>query len=259
MKICAGNWKMYKTPDEAAAFLREFSGLAPSSAAEASKRLKFLIFPPALCLDRVASVARELNLPIEFGVQNSSFKKEGALTGETSAWAASQAGASWVLVGHSERREIFRETNDELIAKVKYGHELNLNVLFCFGEKLGDRKRGATESVLLAQLKPLFDFLSTVPEAKRSLVHLAYEPVWAIGTGVVASPDDVRHAHAFIRNYLAESLGAAMAAQTCLLYGGSVKPDNSAALSAIPNVDGFLIGGASLVPSDFVAIGKSLN
>ena len=188
---------------------------------------------------------------VRLGVQNVHWEKGGAFTGETSVAMAADAGAALVLVGHSERRWVFGETVEQTVEKVRAVLAAGLVPVLCVGEQLDERRAGRAEAVVAAQLAPV---LEVVPlSAARSLV-VAYEPVWAIGTGVNATPADAGAMHRFVRARLEEAYGGETAAAIPILYGGSVKPDNARELLAEPGVDGVLVGGASLDPAGFAAI-----
>lgn len=240
-KIFAANWKLHKTPDQTRAFFETWK----SRAADASDGV-FVFFPPAICLE-AASIALK-GTPFEWGAQNVHFEDKGAFTGENSPQVVREMGAGWSLVGHSERRQIFGETDESCAKKVRKLQELGLRPLLCIGETLAEREAGRTLEVLSSQLgKGLETAMKDRPLA------VAYEPVWAIGTGKVASPEQVREVHAFLASKM-KDLG--FGSDTPLLYGGSVKPDNAPGLIRIPHVDGFLVGGASLEVDSFLAIAK---
>ena len=236
-KVVAGNWKMHHGP---AATGRFFSDFRPA-VADGSVRLVF--FTPDLSLAAAIGSAR---VPAEFGVQNIHWEDAGALTGETSAPMAGEAGATLALIGHSERRHVFGETDAEVDRKVGAAARAGLVPVVCVGELLEQRRAGAVEEVLRRQVAAFAGSLAGVP---RFMV--AYEPVWAIGTGETATPDDASEAHAIVRDALG-ALGRAP-----VLYGGSVKPANAAALMSAPGVDGVLVGGASLDPGVFARIAEA--
>jgi triosephosphate isomerase len=241
MAVIAGNWKMHKGPDDARAFFADLALERVSGAHEV------IVFPPAVSLV-VAAQAFPGRLAI--GVQNVHWEDGGAFTGETSAPMAAQAGATFVLIGHSERRHVFGETDEETARKVGAAHRHGLAPVFCVGETLEERRQGRVAEVVLRQLDAALDTLSS----GRFLV--AYEPVWAIGTGETATPADASDAHGTIRARLTEAIGA-RASEVPLLYGGSVKPANAAELLAAPDVDGVLVGGASLDPESFIRIAEA--
>jgi len=250
-KICAGNWKMYKTPDEA----REYFHVLPTVLKPGTCRI--VIFPPAynlLVLKESATALSRAGIVLEYGPQNIHFQKEGAFTGEISAHAVKTLGCELALIGHSERRTLFNETDDVIAKKVKTAVDEELQPMLCVGETLAERDAGRTNEVVKKQLQV---GLSLIDVAHDEYV-IAYEPVWAIGTGRTATPAQAEETHAFVRQVLTEIAGAKKAQTVSVLYGGSVKPDNAAGLSAQPNIDGFLIGGASLKPADFAAIALAL-
>jgi triosephosphate isomerase (TIM) len=243
MKIFAANWKLFKTPAETREFFSKFSEPA-SKIIAGSKGTEIVFFPPAVNLEATAQSV--MGFKIQFGAQNSYFEAEGAFTGETSARTVQALGGEWVLLGHSERRKIFLE-NDELIAKkFAFVQRLGLKPMLCIGETLAEREAGKTLSVLQHQLR-----LGLAQADKKRSFAIAYEPVWAIGTGKVANLEQVGEAHAQVR---AELSNSGFALQTPILYGGSVKPDNAKALINVPNVNGFLVGGASLEVKSFLEI-----
>lgn len=239
-KIIAGNWKLNLGPAQARQFFSEWKKLAVA----AGHQLVF--FPSAISADATAQAVAGTG--IEWGLQNVWTAGSGAYTGENSVIMSKEMGAQWCLVGHSERRQLFGETDTACGEKVKAIMNAGLKPMLCIGETLAERQSGKMFDVLRAQLAK---GLSQIPTA--SFVAIAYEPVWAIGTGVVATPAQVAEAHAFIDEVLVE-LGFR---ETPILYGGSVKPDNAEALLSIPKVSGFLVGGASLVPAQFLQIANT--
>jgi triosephosphate isomerase (TIM) len=241
--VLAGNWKMHKGPREADAFF------PPFLQRYAARDRTIIFFPPAISL-MAAAAAADGRPDIAFGVQNVHWEPTGAFTGEISAQMAAQAGARFALAGHSERRHVFGETDEEVGRKAAAALAAGLVPVACIGEKLDERRAGRLEEVLLKQLNAVLDALP--PDAAGSLM-IAYEPVWAIGTGVNATPQDAADAHALVRQRLAGRFGGAADAIP-ILYGGSVKPDNAAELLAARGVDGLLVGGASLEPHDFARI-----
>jgi triosephosphate isomerase (TIM) len=243
--IFAGNWKMHMGPSEAEAFFASFLTAAPISA---ERSIAF--FPPAVSLAAARTAVRG-RTDISLGVQNIHWEAKGAFTGETSAAMAADAGAALVLVGHSERRHVFGETSEDTRRKVAAALGVGLVPLLCVGELLEDREAGRAAAVVEEQLGAVFEGL---PEEDAARVLIAYEPVWAIGTGRTASPADAREMHAGVRDYFARHYGAEMAARAPVLYGGSVKPENAAELIAQEGVDGVLVGGASLDPAGFARI-----
>ncbi len=243
MKVFAANWKMNKSPEEARAFFQEFLPLIPLD----KNQDQILIFPMALCAESVASAVHPFQSKNLFwGAQNISSEKEGAFTGETSACVLKKMGASFALIGHSERRTLFHESNQFLSLKMKMALQQGLTPMLCLGESLQQRDEGITQTVLQTQLE---ESLKGVSPSQQ--VYIAYEPVWAIGTGRVALPEQVRQAHGWIREWLNQH---GFSAQTPILYGGSVKPENAKELLMVPDVDGFLVGGASLQAISFAKI-----
>jgi len=242
-KIVAGNWKMNKNLQETEALLSELSAMLPDSTAEV------IVAPTFVNLQ--AAVNSLQSSTMQVAAQNMHFAESGAYTGEISADMLLSLGVDIVILGHSERRAYFGEDDALLAKKVKTAVEKGLKTIFCFGEELEDRKSGNHFSVVESQLKnALFDLDAS---AWKSII-LAYEPVWAIGTGETASPEQAQEMHAFIRKTIADAYNASVADAVSILYGGSVKPSNAAEIFSKPDVDGGLIGGASLVATDFVAI-----
>jgi triosephosphate isomerase (TIM) len=242
--VIAGNWKMHKGPRETAAFFEAF--LAEH---DARTDRTVVFFPPTLAVAAAAAALRD-RADIGIGVQNIHWESAGAFTGEVSASMAAQAGVRFILVGHSERRHTFGETDDEVGRKAEAARAAGLVPVICVGETLPEREAGQLRTVLLRQLDAALDAL---PADAAADLLVAYEPVWAIGTGINATPRDAAEAHGLIRDRLHERFGAA-ADQVPILYGGSVKPDNAGELLAAAGVDGLLVGGASLDPTGFAAI-----
>jgi len=242
--VIAGNWKMYKTIAETEAF---FTGIAPLVAGPSHADI--VIAPPFTALRR----AVELGAPIGIGIsaQDLHWEKEGAFTGEISAAMLRDAGCRYTLIGHSERRQFFGETDQSVNKKLKAALGAGLIPIVCVGETLAEREAGQTEAVLDRQLT---QGLAGLTEAAFSPIIIAYEPVWAIGTGRTATPEIAQQAHAFIRNRVGGTISPAAAQRLRILYGGSVKPDNIAGLMAQPDLDGALVGGASLDPHAFADI-----
>jgi len=234
--VFAANWKMNHGPTDAKAFLRTF---LVHYARRADRTVVF--FPPALTLHAVADALRE-RPDVLVGVQNIHWEPKGAFTGELSAPIARDAGARLVLVGHSERRHVFGETDEQTRLKCGAVVAAGLTPMLCVGEKLDERDRGEAEAVIVRQLRAGF---ASLQPAQVATALVAYEPVWAIGTGKTASPTDASTMHAVVRRVLKEIAGD-RAASIPLLYGGSVSRGNVAELIAAPEVDGVLVGGASL-------------
>jgi triosephosphate isomerase len=242
----AANWKMYKTPEQAEAFFRDFLPLV-----NGHERDEIAVCPPFVCLAAAVEAAKGSNVAI--GGQNLHWEKEGAYTGEISAGMLLAAGCTHVIIGHSERRQYFGETDDTVNLKLKTALEAGLTPIVCVGEVLEEREAGATEDVLRRQCLRAFHAISGKKAAK---LVVAYEPVWAIGTGKTATPQLAAEAHALIRGEAAKAFGEELADGLRILYGGSVKPENAKALMAEEEIDGALVGGASLDPKSFTAIVK---
>lgn len=236
--ICAGNWKMNKTPADALAFMTELK--AQVKPEEASK---IVILPPALCLSTVIDQAKPLKISV--GGQACDWHQSGAYTGENSPLVLGAMGAQYVLVGHSERRQLFGESDERVARKARAAQDAGVTPIICIGESADERANGQTESVLGRQLEV---GLSEIDWSKR--LWLAYEPVWAIGTGLVATVEQVADTHSFIHKRVQEKHGTKLT----LLYGGSVKADNAGGLKKVSGVDGFLIGGASLEVKSLLGI-----
>ena len=207
------------------------------------------VCPPAPYLAAVAEKLRGSSVVL--GGQNASYEKPGAFTGEVAIEMLTDVGCQWVILGHSERRQFFGDTDDVINKKTLAALERGLTVIFCIGEMLDDRQSGRTESVLEVQLTK---GLQNVTPAQMERVVVAYEPVWAIGTGVTASPEQAEETHAFIRKWLTQRFGQPVAESVRIQYGGSVKGENAKELLAKPNIDGALVGGASLKADQFLAI-----
>lgn len=242
-KIVAGNWKMNNNLQETEELLTELSAKLPDTKAEVMVAPAFVNLAGALrVLDGSA---------IEVIAQNMHFAESGAYTGEISAGMLQGIQVNTVILGHSERRAFFGETDDLLAKKVAAAVNNKMRIIFCFGEELQERKAGRHFEIVKKQLSA--GLFSLPPESWGQLI-LAYEPVWAIGTGETASPEQAQEMHAFIRETIAGTYNEAVAAGLTILYGGSVKPGNAGEIFAKPDVDGGLIGGASLVAEDFIAI-----
>ena len=242
--VIAGNWKMYKTIAETEAF---FAAIAPRVAGVT--HCEMVIAPPFTALRRAAELGERIGIAVS--AQDLHWEKEGAFTGEVSAAMIRDAGCRYTLIGHSERRQFFGETDPSVNKKIRAALGGGLQAIVCIGETLAEREAGQTEAVLERQLT---HGLAGLTEAEFSPIIIAYEPVWAIGTGRTATPEIAEQAHRFIRLRVGQSVSPAVAASLCILYGGSVKPDNIRALMAQPDIDGALVGGASLDPNSFAAI-----
>lgn len=245
-KIIAGNWKMYKTPDQTAAFFQEFLPLV-----QGHSRDEILVCPPFVDLHTAVDAARDSNISI--GAQNLHWAKEGAFTGEISAPMLTAIQVTHVIIGHSERRQYFNETDDTVNRKLETALENGLIPIVCVGEVLEERDAGLTEDVLRRQCARAFSGISAKKAAK---LVVAYEPVWAIGTGKTATPQMAADAHMVIRHEVGKAFGDDFAAALRILYGGSVKPDNCTALMSEAEIDGALVGGASLEPACFASLVK---
>ena len=241
--LLAGNWKMYKTSAEAAALVK---GLLDGLGKITDRDI--VVAPPYTSLVSIASLVK--GSPIALSAQNLFWEKEGAFTGEVSAEMLKEIGCSHAIIGHSERRQFFDETDETVKKKTAAALRADLTPIVCVGEKLAERESEQTLSVIERQLK---NGLSGFTEVQVSKMVVAYEPVWAIGTGKTATPDQAQEVHAMIRKWIRSQWGA-VADATRILYGGSVKPDNVAALMDQPDIDGGLVGGASLKAADFLAI-----
>jgi triosephosphate isomerase len=245
--LVAGNWKMFKLRGEAAAFCDALLPLV-----DELDEVDLAICPPFTALDIVAQRVADAGIAV-WG-QNAHHAAEGAFTGETSCSMLADAGATGVLLGHSERRALFGETDEALARKLEAALAHGLEPVLCIGESEAERDGGATEARLGSQLE---GGLAALGASQVLQVTIAYEPVWAIGTGRTATPEIAQETHAFIRGALAAHYGEECAAAVRILYGGSVKPDNAAGLLAQPDVDGALVGGASLDPQGFAAIARA--
>jgi triosephosphate isomerase len=245
--VFAANWKMHVGPGEAKAFMRRF---LTHHARRPDRTV--VIFPPAASLHIVVDSIRD-RPDVLAGVQNIHWEAKGAFTGEMSAEIAADAGARFTLVGHSERRHVFGETDDQTKAKCAAAYRGGLVPILCVGEKLEERERGETDRVVLRQLEAGLDGLDA---AQASTAIIAYEPVWAIGTGKTATPADAAAVHKVIRSALSKRLGDKGAAVP-ILYGGSVNRDNVRGLLAATDVDGVLVGGASLDAEGWAAIART--
>jgi triosephosphate isomerase len=245
--LMAANWKMYKTVDEGAQTARKLATLLGTSL---SSDREVLIFPP---FTAIAAVIKALgdNLAFAVGGQNFHPADQGAFTGEISPGMLLDLGCKWALAGHSERRHIFGETDDYIGEKMAFGLEAGLKMILCIGETIDERRAGQVEAVLLSQLT---QGLSGVDKSMSPAnLAVAYEPVWAIGTGEIAGPDEIAHAHGFTRQKLAALFGD-KAHEIAILYGGSVKPDSAPDIMTLADVNGVLVGGASLEAESFSRI-----
>jgi triosephosphate isomerase len=242
----AANWKMFKTPDETRDFFRDFLPMVSGHS-----RDEIVVCPPYTDVAVAIEAARGSNVAI--GVQNVHWKADGAYTGEISAPMLLCLGVTHVIVGHSERRQYFGETDDTVNLRLKTALESGLTPICCVGEVLEEREAGLTDDVLRRQCVRAFHAISAKKAAK---MIVAYEPVWAIGTGKTATPELAAEAHSVIRREATEIFGEGFAGNLRILYGGSVKPENASALMSQEEIDGALVGGSSLDPKTFAAIVK---
>lgn len=239
-RFVIGNWKMFKTTAESLDYARELLKILQPAHTEIGLAIPFT---------SIAALAQLFSdTPVMVGAQNMHDAEEGAFTGEISALMLQDAGAQFVLLGHSERRHVFGEGNAFINRKVKQAFHAGLLPVVCVGETLEQRESNATEQVLSEQLSQSLQDLS---ENQVGNLVIAYEPVWAIGTGKTASPEQAESAHAYCRGVIASKWGAMAAQKVSILYGGSVKPDNAGQLMARADIDGLLVGGASLNPKVF--------
>jgi triosephosphate isomerase len=246
-KIVAGNWKMNTTVAEGEQLVNQIKELLNDSKIEA----ELVVAPPFTHLVSISELIK--GTKIALSSQNCADEVSGAYTGEVSAKMIKSTGCEYVILGHSERREYYGENGPKLLKKVNLALSEGIKPIFCIGEKLEEREAGKHFQVVEEQIKEVLFNLSADDFAK---VVVAYEPVWAIGTGKTATSEQAQEIHAFIREVLAAKFGK-LAAETPILYGGSCKPSNAAEIFARPDVDGGLIGGASLVAADFIAIAKA--
>ncbi|MHB8302445.1 MAG: triose-phosphate isomerase [Acidobacteriaceae bacterium] len=242
--LIAANWKMYKTPTQAREFVTAFLPLV-----KGHTRDEIVLCPPFIDLATVLDGVHGSSVHV--GGQNMHWQEEGAFTGETSAAMLAAAGCTHVILGHSERRQFFGETDESVNRKLHAALQHKLVPIVCVGELLAEREAGKTEEVLLRQTAR--GLVDVAPELARRIV-IAYEPVWAIGTGKTATPEMAGEAHLIIRSQVARSLGREIADAMRVLYGGSVKPENATTLLNQPEIDGALVGGASLDPQSFAKI-----
>jgi triosephosphate isomerase len=242
--LIAANWKMYKTPAEALAFTRAFIPMVAPH-----RHVEVVLCPSPTLLPTVLEATAGSS--VQIAAQDMHWLEQGAYTGETSPLMLKALGVTHVLIGHSERRQYFNETDTTVNLKLKSALAHGLVPVVCVGEHLAQREAGETAAVLELQVSIALEGID--PAAAAPLV-VAYEPVWAIGTGRTATPEIADEAHKLIRAQIAKSLSAELAATTRILYGGSVKPDNAASLCCLEDIDGALVGGASLDPISFAAI-----
>lgn len=242
--LIAGNWKLYKTIAEATAFVQSLKPLIQNV-----QGVEVVVAPVFTALNSVATAAADSRIKV--AAQDCYWEEEGAFTGEVAPSLLKEAGCSHVIIGHSERRQYFGETDETVNRKTKAALAAGLTVLLCVGETLAQRESGETFAVLASQLG---GGLQGVPSAGLQKTVIAYEPVWAIGTGKTASDQQAQEVHAFLRQLIAKQHSQADADRIRILYGGSVKPENVQGLMAQPDIDGALVGGASLKAESFAAI-----
>ncbi len=245
-KIIAGNWKMYKTTEQAREFVKAFLPLVSGHT-----RDEIVLCPSFVSLYAVVDATKGSNVGV--GAQNMHWEKEGAFTGECSPVMLVAEGVTHVIIGHSERRQYFNETDDTVNRKLEVALEHGLTPIVCVGEVLEEREANLTEDVLRRQCSRAFRGISAKKAAK---MVIAYEPVWAIGTGRTATPEIAEEAHMVIRHEAEKAFGKEFSDAVRIQYGGSVKPDNAKSLMSQPDIDGALVGGASLDPQSFAKIVK---
>jgi triosephosphate isomerase len=246
-KIVAGNWKMNTSLEDAKQLAKS---LKENSLQDTSSKL--VVCPPFVWIHAVSEILRDTNISV--GAQNCAASASGAFTGEVSASMLKELGVEYVILGHSERRAMFGDTDAVILEKCKQALAADLQIIFCCGETLAEREAGKLENVLTTQLSAV---LKGIDQLTSANLVIAYEPVWAIGTGLTATPEQAESAHGFIRNLLVEILGNEVGLEISLLYGGSCNATNAASLFEKDNIDGGLIGGASLKSTDFLKIGNS--
>jgi triosephosphate isomerase len=247
-KVIAGNWKMNYNLHQSIAFIQHLK----DEVLKTERNSEIIICPNYVSLSDAKKIIE--NTPIKLGAQNIYFENSGAFTGETSADMIKSAGCEYVILGHSERRTIFKESDELINKKIKQALKHNLKVIFCVGETLQEREKELTNDVVKTQI----DLgLKDISAEDMLNIIIAYEPVWAIGTGQNATPEQAQEVHAFIRNNLTYSYGFEIAERTIIQYGGSVKPDNARELLSQPDIDGALVGGACLKVDSFIAIIES--
>ncbi|AFN75076.1 triosephosphate isomerase [Melioribacter roseus P3M-2] len=247
-KIVAGNWKMNNDLNSSVALISEIKNLLASKSLNA----EVIICPPFTSLDAANSLIKDTQ--IKLGAQNMYYEKSGAFTGEISPLMLKSVGCQYVILGHSERRTIFGESNQLINKKIKAAVENQLNPIFCIGETLEERESGVTFKIIETQMREGLEGLTA--EELANLI-IAYEPVWAIGTGKTATPEQAEEVHAFIRKLIGELYSTEFAEKLIIQYGGSVKPENAAELMSQPDIDGALVGGACLKADSFVKIIES--
>ncbi len=247
-KVIAGNWKMNNDAEQSVQLINTLLQKLPQTHAE-------VVIAPSF-VNLALAVEKTKNSPIIVAAQNMHFAEKGAFTGEVSASMLEAIGIKTTILGHSERREYFNETDESLAKKVDTALAHHFRIIFCIGEKLAERKAGKHFEVVKGQIeKALFH----LPQQAWTSIILAYEPVWAIGTGETATPEQAQEIHAFIRKIVADKYGKTVADDLSILYGGSCNAKNAASLFANPDVDGGLIGGAALIADDFITIIQAMK
>lgn len=244
--LIAANWKMNLSFDEALCFVQSFKDFSFDS-----KKTDVLIAPPFIYLQELKKVISKINRKVIISAQNIHFESSGAYTGEVSAEMLRSIGIGWTIIGHSERRQYFGDTDVIVNKKVKKAVETGMNVILCVGEQLPEREAGIEKELVISQLGMA---LSGVSSDEMKNIVIAYEPVWAIGTGKTAKSEDAEEMHRSIRKFIQDKYGRKIANGVRILYGGSVKPENISELMSMPNIDGALVGGASLKFDSFCKI-----
>ena len=245
--VIAGNWKMYKTNTEAEQLAEAIKGKTRSI-----EKTQIIICPPATALTAVSAIVKGSRIAV--GAQNMYWENQGAFTGELSSEMIKSTGATYIIIGHSERRQFFSETDETVNKKTLQALQTNLNPIVCIGESLEQREEGITKDVIDEQLNGA---LKDVTTDQMTRIILAYEPIWAIGTGKTATPDQAQDVHVFIRSKLQAMYDAATSNSVIIQYGGSVKPTNATDLLKQPDIDGALVGGACLEAESFSEIIKA--
>ncbi|HKI77388.1 MAG TPA: triose-phosphate isomerase [Ignavibacteriaceae bacterium] len=248
-KVIAGNWKMHKDLNETQSLVTKLS----NALSKEEVKCDVIICPPYTSLSEASSLIKDS--VIKLGAQNMHFEEKGAFTGEVSTSMIKSVGCEYVILGHSERRTVFGENDEVINKKIKKALASNLKPIFCVGETLGERESGIMKDVIKRQVT---DGLQQVSKGEMEKIIVAYEPVWAIGTGKTASPEQAQEVHVFIRELISEIFGNDTAENLIIQYGGSVKPDNAHELLSQNDIDGALVGGACLEADSFTAIIKSV-
>jgi len=243
-EIFAGNWKMHKDHDDSESLIKGLLSGMPDIGSRV-----VAVFPPVPYVKNIVELCKGSKISV--GIQNMYYEEKGAFTGEVSPLMVKDIGCRYILIGHSERRHVFGETDEEVNKKVKAAFKNSIDPMICIGELLEEREKGQTSEIVHRQLK---EGLKDITEDEMKKVVVAYEPVWAIGTGKVATPETAEEVHKDIRGYLKDLFNEAIADTVPILYGGSVKPDNIAGLYVKENIDGVLVGGASLEIDSFLGI-----